>query len=310
MINMKQGRFEALNDTEYKRIEQRAKGYVIFKGHLFKLGITEPWLKCLSIAQGMEILKCIHSGFCGSHISTRSLAKKAIKQGVFWPTMIKDALEVCKTCEACQKNTNFVNTPSSMTQLITPTWPLQRWGIDLVGPLPAAQGNCRFTVVVVEYFTKSMEAKPLASISSATVKNSFGKISSADLGSLEKSPSITEKQFDSEAFKNFCESVGTKVKFASVYHPQSNGAVERSNGIIFSAIRKCLFNLKKGRWIDELPKVIWLHNTNESRATKFTLFRLLYGSQAFIPEEIFSKSLRVQEIEASQADEAVEKDLL
>jgi hypothetical protein len=39
-------------------------------------------------------------------------------------------------------------------QLITPTWPLQRWGMDIVGPLPTAQGNFKFAVVAIEYFTK------------------------------------------------------------------------------------------------------------------------------------------------------------
>jgi hypothetical protein len=50
--------------------------------------------------------------------------------------------------------------------------------------------------------------------------------------------------------------LGTHVKFSSVYHPQSNGAVERENGLIFSGIKKCVFDQKKGKWVDELPKVI------------------------------------------------------
>jgi hypothetical protein len=62
-----------------------------------------------------------------------------------------------------------------------------------------------------------------------------------------------------------------------VYHPQSNGAVERANGLIFSEIKKCLFDQKKGKWVDELPKVIWSHNTTVSRATGFTPFRLLFA---------------------------------
>jgi hypothetical protein len=44
--------------------------------------------------------------------------------------------------------------------------------------------------------------------------------------------------------------------FASVYHPQSNGVVERANGQIFSAIKKCLFEQKKGKWVDELLRAI------------------------------------------------------
>ena len=73
--------------------------------------------------------------------------------------------------------------------------------------------------------------------------------------------------------------MGTKVIFASVYHLQSNGAVERANSIIFGSIKKCLFDQKKGKWADELSKVIWSHNTSESRTTKFTPFRLLYGAE-------------------------------
>jgi hypothetical protein len=60
-----------------------------------------------------------------------------------------------------------------VTQLIQPTWPLQRWGLDLLGPLPPAQGNLRYVVVAVEYFSKWIEAKPLATITSITVQKFF-----------------------------------------------------------------------------------------------------------------------------------------
>ena len=99
--------------------------------------------------------------------------------------------------------------------------------------------------------------------------------------------------------------------FASVYHPQSNGAVERANGIIFNAIKKCMFGLKKGKWVDELPKVIWSHNTTECRATKFTPFRLLYGAEAMSQEELKHKSARVlNNIEPSIEANLTELDIL
>jgi IS30 family transposase len=47
-----------------------------------------------------------------------------------------------------------------------------------------------------------------------------------------------DKQFDNQDFQEFCSSIGTKAVFASVYHPQSNGVVERANDKIFSAIKK------------------------------------------------------------------------
>jgi transposase InsO family protein len=69
------------------------------------------------------------------------------------------------------------------------------------------------------------------------------------------------KQFDYYSFKEYYRTLRTQAKFSSVYHPQSNGAVERANDLIFSGIKKCLFDQKKGKWTDELPKVIWSHNT-------------------------------------------------
>ena len=54
------------------------------------------------------------------------------------------------------------------------------------------------------------------------------------------------KQFDCITFRQFCTQLGTKLCFASVYHPQSNGAVERANGIIFTGIKKNITEQLKG----------------------------------------------------------------
>jgi hypothetical protein len=96
-----------------------------------------------------------------------------------------------------------------------------------------------------------------------------------------------------------------------VYHPQSNREIERANGLIFSRIKKCLFDQKKGKWIDELPRVIWSHNTIASRAIGFMPFRLLFGAEAMTPEEIKNESMRVLKAkEIEEADQKVEKDMI
>jgi hypothetical protein len=76
-----------------------------------------------------------------------------------------------------------------------------------------------------------------------------------------------------------------KIHFASVRHPESNGLVERANGIIITGIMKSIFNLPKGKWADKLVKVVWNHNTVVSRSTGFTPFKLLFGDEAITPEE-------------------------
>jgi hypothetical protein len=96
-----------------------------------------------------------------------------------------------------------------------------------------------------------------------------------------------------------------------VYHPQSNGAVERANRLIFSGIKKGLFDQKKGKWVDELLKVIWSHNTTVSRATGFTPFHLLFGTEAMTREEIKNESMRVLKAkEIEEIDQKVGKDMI
>jgi transposase InsO family protein len=99
-------------------------------------------------------------------------------------------------------------------------------------------------------------------------------------------------QFDVKTFKAFCDQIGTKMHFASVRHPESNGLVERANGIIIMGIMKSIFNQPRGKWSDELIKVVWNHNTAVSRSTVFTPFKLLFGDEAITPKEARRGSIR------------------
>jgi hypothetical protein len=146
---------------------------VIIEGELYKHGVCSPLLKCLSRTEGQELMKEIHAGLCGSHIRSRPLLGKVFRQGFYWPKAASDAADLVQKCENCQRCAKDQKQPSSLTQLIQPTWSLQRWGLDLLGPLPPALGNLKYVVVAVEYFSKWIEAKPLATITSATVQKFF-----------------------------------------------------------------------------------------------------------------------------------------
>jgi hypothetical protein len=74
---------------------------------------------------------------------------------------------------------------------------------------------------------------------------------------------------------------------------ESNGLVERANKIIITGIMKSIFNLSKGKWPDELVKVVWNHNTVVSRSTGFTTFKLLFGDEVITPEEARTGSIRI-----------------
>ncbi|GKB14660.1 reverse transcriptase domain-containing protein [Tanacetum coccineum] len=54
---------------------------------------------------------------------------------------------------------------------VTSAWPFMKWGMDIVGPLPEGPGRVKYLIVAIDYFTKWMEAKPLATITGKQVMN-------------------------------------------------------------------------------------------------------------------------------------------
>jgi hypothetical protein len=117
-------------------------------------------------------------------------------------------------------------------------------------------------------------------------------------------------QFDAETFKDFCDQIGTKIHFASVRHPESNELVERANGIIMTGIMRLIFNQPRGKWPDKLVKVVWSHNTNISRSTGFTPFKLLFGDEAITPEEAKAGSIRTVASVEDESNYFVAKDTI
>jgi ribonuclease HI len=73
-----------LDDEVYnKRMEARARPYVIIEGELYKHGVCSPLLKCLSKAEGQELMKEIHAGLCGAHIGSSPLLGKVFRLGFY-----------------------------------------------------------------------------------------------------------------------------------------------------------------------------------------------------------------------------------
>jgi hypothetical protein len=95
-------------------------------------------------------------------------------------------------------------------------------------------------------------------------------------------------------------------------HLRANGQVERANGMIIDGLRKrlCDENSKKGgKWIHELPHIIWGLRTQPSKATGQTPFFLVYGSKGILPADIMWKSPRVEMYNEGEVDEARQLEL-
>ena len=100
--------------------------------------------------------------------------------------------------------------------------------------------------------------------------------------------------------------------FASGGHPQTNGQVEKANGIICNGIKNRLLRpLEKARhtWPEELPSVLWSIRTTPNTATQETPFFLVHGAEAVLPIEIEHDSPRVTEYDEETSRKAREDDM-
>ena len=74
------------DEASTARMAARARNYTLVEGILYKKGIVQLLLKCISQSEGKNLQQEIHSGSCGSDIGLRALSAKAIRQGFYWPT--------------------------------------------------------------------------------------------------------------------------------------------------------------------------------------------------------------------------------
>ena len=159
------------NPKEAAKLRARSARFTNHKGSLYKRGFFTPFLKCIAGNNTEYVLREVHEGICGNHIGARTLAGKVLRQGYYLPTILKDATDLVKKCRICQEHAKISRLPSEPLTSIRSPWPFQQWGLGILGPLPIGKGQCKFIIVVVDYFTKWAEAEPLATITEQKIRN-------------------------------------------------------------------------------------------------------------------------------------------
>ncbi|XP_015955836.1 uncharacterized protein LOC107480200 [Arachis duranensis] len=117
-----------------QNFRRRASLYTKVAGELYRRGFSQPLLKCLNKKEAKEVMDEIHEGKL-SAISTK---------------------------------------PAEMLHSMEVSWPFHRWGLDILGPFPVAPGQVKFLLVAIDYFSKWIEAQPLARIT--TEKHHFSSV--------------------------------------------------------------------------------------------------------------------------------------
>ena len=187
---------------------------------------------------------------------------------------------------------------------MTAPWPFAQWGLDIMGPFPTALRQLKFLVVDIDYFTKWVEAEPLATITEKSIRSFVWR----NIIYRYEIPRVlvldNGKQFNNSAFKDFCSQLSIKNHYSSLAHPQANGQVEVTNRTLLKIIKTSLEGVK-GIWPDELPSVLWADRITARTPTEETPFQLTYGADAVIPTKVRLTSYRVENYTEDKNKEAM-----
>jgi hypothetical protein len=154
---------------EHRRIRHQDKNYLILNDTLYRRGVDCILRQCLTHEEAIIVLNNCHTGACGSHLSGLSTTQKNLRAGYFWPTLMKDCIKLVKKCHPCQIFSRKMRAhPAPMFPVIT-VGPFTKWGIDYTTCNPSSARGHRYIIVVVDYFTKWVEAMPTFKYDGETV---------------------------------------------------------------------------------------------------------------------------------------------
>ena len=144
--------------------------------------------------------------------------------------------------------------------------------MDVVGPFPKAAGNKKYLLVGTNYFTKWVEAESLANIRDVDAKKFVWKNVVTRFGVPHSLISDNGLQFDSKSFRLCCSELGITNIYSTPAYPQRNGQAEAINKVIVNGIKKKLDDAK-GKWVEELPHVLWTYRTTPHKSIGETPFQ-------------------------------------
>ncbi|GJT79280.1 reverse transcriptase domain-containing protein [Tanacetum coccineum] len=162
LANYHAGNFvkKGMSSQQKRKFFKDAKHYYWDDPYLFKICADQVIRRCVFGKEAHEILMACHSGPTGGHHSANYTARKVFDSGFFWPTIYKDAINLVKHCDACQRQGKISQRDEMPQNAIQVCEIFDLWGIDFMGPFPSSRGN-KYILVAVDYLSKWVEAKAL-----------------------------------------------------------------------------------------------------------------------------------------------------
>nr|GEX45429.1 reverse transcriptase domain-containing protein [Tanacetum cinerariifolium] len=214
---------KGMSTQQKNKFFKDVKHYFWDDPYLFKTCADQVIRRCVAGQEAVDILTACHGGHYGANYT----AKKVFDSGFYWPTIFKDAFELVKNCDSCQRQGKISQKDEMPQNAIQVCEIFDVWGIDFIGLFPNSKGN-KYILVDVDYISKWVEAKALPT-NDARVVFKFLKSLFSRFGSPKAIISDRGTHFCNDQFLKVMSKYGVTHRLSTAYHPQTSGQVEVTN---------------------------------------------------------------------------------
>ncbi|GJT90593.1 reverse transcriptase domain-containing protein [Tanacetum coccineum] len=243
--------------------------------------------RCVFGQEALEILKACHEGPTGGHHSANITARKVFDAGFFWPTIYKDAYELIKSCDACQRQGKISQRDEMPQNAIQVCEIFDVWGIDFMGPFPSSRGN-KYILVAVDYLSKWVEAKALPTNDARVVVKILKSLFSR-FGAPRAIISDCRTHFCNDKFDKVMSKYEVTHHLSTAYHPQTSGQVKVTNQGLKRILERTVGE-NRASWSDKLDDALWAFRTAYKTPIGCTPYKLVYGKSCHLPVELEHKA--------------------
>nr|VZI39678.1 unnamed protein product [Spirometra erinaceieuropaei] len=229
------------------------------------------------------VLADLHSelGHCGQRRT-----ELAARTRFWWPQLRTSVAHFCQSCTTCASFKTPHPTRRAPMQPMTTGFPGEREGLDIIGPLPISVRGYEYILVMVDYFTKWVEATPLLRQDATSVANAITSTWIRRWGAPLAFHSDCGSNFDSQLFKDVCDTLRIHKTRTTPYHPEGNGLVERTNRTLHNLLLAFSKDSHEHDWDVHLPFCLLAYRGSVHSSTGFTPHYLWTGRDIRLPIDL------------------------